>query len=137
MPKASATTMTTQDEELEAFRKIARAHNNEGRVTFESRDALIRAVAEEQATAMSATERPKNKEPDAGFGQPFRKLPLRLRQRWWQQTNYGERPATNELLWTIEAFSPDAAMHLAAREQGPNLKLVRNKDADNRQGEVK
>jgi hypothetical protein len=95
MPKASATTMTTQDEELEAFRKIARAHNNEGRVTFESRDALIRAVAEEQATAMSAIERPKNKESDAGFGQPFRKLSLVAANKLWRAAG-DERTAVDD-----------------------------------------
>jgi hypothetical protein len=113
------------DPALEPFRAIARDPNgpnqltweNEGPVTFEARDALIRAVAEEQATAMSTIKRPTDKKPDAGFGQPFRKLPLRLRQRWWQQTNYGERPASDELMWAIEACNEEVAMYLAARDR--------------------
>ena len=34
----------------------------------------------------------------AEFGKPFRNLPLRLMQRWWETTCYGKRPATNELM---------------------------------------
>ena len=116
---------SADDPALEPFRAMARDPNgpnqlawkNEGPVTFEARDALICAVAEEQATAMRTIERPTDKKPDAGFGQPFRQLPLRLRQRWSQQTNYGERPATDELMLTIEACSEDAAMYLAARDR--------------------
>ena len=52
----------------------------------------------------------------AEFGMPFRKLPLRLRQRWWESTFGGKHPATNELMWTIEAFSPEAAERLAKAE---------------------
>jgi hypothetical protein len=43
----------------------------------------------------------------------FKKLPLRLMQRWWEWTCYGKHPATNELMWTIEAFDPELAEHLA------------------------
>src|SRR6516164_5678824 len=43
----------------------------------------------------------------------FKKLPLRLMQRWWEWTCYGKHPATNELMWTIEAINPELAVHLA------------------------
>jgi hypothetical protein len=49
----------------------------------------------------------------AEFGKPFRNLPLRLMQRWWETTCYGKHPATNELMWTIEAMDPEAADYLA------------------------
>ena len=44
---------------------------------------------------------------------PFRNLPLRLMQRWWETTCYGKHPATNELMWTIEAIDPEAAEYIA------------------------
>ena len=47
------------------------------------------------------------------FGMPFRKLPLCLRQRWWELTAYGKYPPTNELMWTIEAINAEAAVHLS------------------------
>ena len=43
----------------------------------------------------------------------FRNLPMRLMQRWWEWTYYSKHPATNELMWTIEAIDPDLAVHLA------------------------
>jgi hypothetical protein len=43
----------------------------------------------------------------------FPNLPMRLKQRWWEWTYYGKHPATNELMWTIEAINPDLAVHLA------------------------
>jgi hypothetical protein len=46
------------------------------------------------------------------FGMPFRKLPIQLRRRWWEWTYYGKHPATNELMWTIEALNPEAAEYL-------------------------
>jgi len=45
--------------------------------------------------------------------QAFRNLPMRLKRRWWEWTYYGKHPATNELMWTIEAIVPDLAVHLA------------------------
>jgi hypothetical protein len=54
--------------------------------------------------------------PAAEFGMPFRQLPLRLRERWWKWTYGGKHPATNELMWTIEAFSPEAAVALVNAE---------------------
>jgi hypothetical protein len=49
----------------------------------------------------------------AEFGMPFRNLPLRLMKRWWETTRYGKHPATNELMWTIEAIDPEAAEYIA------------------------
>ena len=45
---------------------------------------------------------------------PFRQLPLRPRQRWWETTYYGKHPATNELIWTIEATNADVAEYLCS-----------------------
>jgi hypothetical protein len=50
------------------------------------------------------------------FEMRFKKLPLRLMQRWWEWTCYGKHPATNELMWTIEALDPELAEHLAASD---------------------
>jgi hypothetical protein len=47
------------------------------------------------------------------FEMRFNKLPPRLKQRWWEWTFYGKHPATNELMWTIEALDPELAQHLA------------------------
>jgi hypothetical protein len=49
----------------------------------------------------------------AEFGTPFKNLPLRLMKRWWETTCYGKHPATNELMWTIEAIDPEAAKYIA------------------------
>src|SRR5215472_16482037 len=43
----------------------------------------------------------------------FKKLPPRLMQRWWEWTYYGKHPATNELMWTIEALDRELAEYLA------------------------
>jgi hypothetical protein len=43
----------------------------------------------------------------------FRNLPMRLQRRWWEWTHYSKHPATDELMWTIEAIDPDLAVHLA------------------------
>jgi hypothetical protein len=43
----------------------------------------------------------------------FKNLPTRLQRRWWEGTAYGKHPATNELLWTIEALDPELAEYLA------------------------
>jgi hypothetical protein len=34
-------------------------------------------------------------------------------KRWWETTCYGKHPATNELMWTIEAIDPEAAEYVA------------------------
>jgi hypothetical protein len=49
----------------------------------------------------------------AEFGAPFKNLPLCLMKRWWETTCYGKHPATNELMWTIEAIDPEAAEYIA------------------------
>jgi hypothetical protein len=47
------------------------------------------------------------------FEMRFKKLPLRLMQRWWEWTCYGKHPATDELMWTTEALDPELAEYLA------------------------
>jgi hypothetical protein len=58
---------------------------------------------------MNLTETAMTKE----FEVRFKKLPLRLMRRWWEWTCYGKHPATNELMWTIEALDPELAEYLA------------------------
>jgi hypothetical protein len=43
----------------------------------------------------------------------FKKLPMRLQQRWWEWTCYGKHPASDELMWAIEAINPELAVYLA------------------------
>jgi hypothetical protein len=49
------------------------------------------------------------------FGMPFRRLPMYLRRRWWEQTCYGKYPPTDELLLAIEAIDEEAAVYLAMK----------------------
>ena len=63
-------------------------------------------------------------------GMPFRTLPLRLRQRWWETTFYGKHSATNELMWTIESINPEAAEYLA-RGDAERIKQTWGDEAEN------
>jgi len=71
----------------------------------------------------------------AEFGAPFKNLPLCLMKRWWETTCYGKHPATNELMWTIEAIDPEAAEYIALGDaERTEQTMGKNKIGDQTKG---